>query len=295
MFYDLPENLDTRTLIQVSGADARIFLQGQFTQDMNQLHADNFLWAAHCSPKGRVLFTALIWSHHDDFFLETCPGQGDFILSRLRPFVLRAKVTLQDARADHQSRGWVNADLASLTQQWNNPPLPAPGKRQRIDDVEYLRLSETQLLLVGPGASLSQHPTSPPSAHWDLATLRQGVVEIHEALRDQFIPQWLNWDLIGGISFKKGCYTGQEIVARTHFLGKVSRRTHHLTATQPVATHTPVLSEGHPVGTIIACLPNETGHFDLLAVLQQGTNTPLNVAEPAIALTPAPLPYLLPD
>ncbi|MDA8415879.1 MAG: hypothetical protein M0Z78_02230 [Betaproteobacteria bacterium] len=297
MFDHRPDSLNQRTLIRVSGDDAKTFLQGQLTQDMEQVHADNFRWAAHCSPKGRVLFTALVWSQGEDFFLETCPGQTDFILSRLRPFVLRARVTLTDVRADWKSVGWVDQDLSTQVRSWSDHPLPAPGQHQWVDGVHRLRLSETQLLLVGPATALPPHDdhAPSPSAHWDLANLQQGIVEIQDATRDQFIPQWLNWDLIGGISFKKGCYTGQEIVARTHFLGKVARRTRYLTAPQPVSLHTPVFSAAQTVGTIIACVPNNHGGADLLAVLQQGAEPPLSIADPLIPLTSASLPYSIPD
>lgn len=285
-------SLDDRTLLCLSGADAVSFLQGQLTQDMTQLNENNFLWAAHCSPKGRVLFTVLLWSHQGQIFLDAPAHQEAYISQRLRPFILRAKVTLASARSTLSARGLMGQDIEGYAQTLGLGALPEPGQRLIHQDVHYLRLATHQLMLIGPPHGLPPAETQ-KSQGWSLANLRQGIAEIDTTNQDRFIPQWLNWDLIGGISFKKGCYTGQEIVARTHYLGKVTRRTRRFISSFELPPTTPLLSQGLPVGEVVTCVPNPEGRFDVLAVLQQAAAPP-EAAQGQGVLSPATLPYGVP-
>ena len=286
-------SLEHRTLIAVSGTDAIPFLQGQLTQDLTRLLDTPFLWSAHCSPKGRVRFTVLAWLHQECLYLDAPCDMENVILDLLRPFVLRSKVTLASARPGLHSRCLIGHHLDGWAPTLGIDSLPAPGHRHSVGAVQMLRLSPYQLMLVGPDDALPP-AASPGEDLWALANLRQGWVEISGEQRDQFIPQWLNWDLAGGISFKKGCYTGQEIVARTHYLGKVTRRTRRFISPIPIAPKTALLSQQQTVGESLLCLPGEQGFYEILAVVQQDSQPPFFTPLSDQALHWAPFPYAIP-
>ncbi len=224
-------SLDGRGLLSVSGSDAETFLQGQLTQDMARVLADRALLAAHCTPKGRIstLFTA--WPDGQGGFLLDCPAElQPGALRRLRLYVLRAKVQIAEA-----STGWsrvglfgsaVPERLAALG--WNWPD--APGTLGSAGEHRLLRLPGDRWILLGPATARGSVQTAiaallpQDDAGWALSSLRAGAPEVLLPTTERFVPQMLNLDTLDGVSFRKGCYTGQEIVARTHYLGKVKRR-----------------------------------------------------------------------
>ncbi len=222
--------LDLRDLLRVEGADAETFLQGQLTQDVARLREDRVLYAAHCSPKGRVTALFRVWRDQDGFLLDLPSGQGAAAQRRLAMYVLRAKVTLRDARAEWQRTGVAGAAMAAVLAAGGLTPPGQAGFLSRDGARSCLCLGGSRWLVVSPAADdggvrsrLAALGPADPDA-WRLASLRAGEPEVLASTVDAFIPQMLNLDTLDGISFKKGCYTGQEIVARTHYLGKVKRR-----------------------------------------------------------------------
>ncbi|NDU85365.1 MAG: folate-binding protein YgfZ [Ferrovum sp.] len=304
MFDTAPRLIDlhSRTHCVAQGEDNLSFLQGQLTQDVHQLTPQNFLWAALCSSKGRVLATLLLWRQGAEIYIDAPHGMSERLLSRLRPYILRSRVTLLDLRPTHTTFGLVGANLDSQSLHWL-PDLPAVGQHDDWHGITRLRLSAHRVLLSGPTAQMEflrphlSATTLPPADPWGLAAVREGLAEVTPDSAELFIPQWLNWDLIGGISFKKGCYTGQEIVARTHYLGQSKRRTLRFLSQHPHPVGTSVLRAGEKVGEICACVANEQSQHELLAVVhldaaaeptyEAGTPT----TEPLLV---APLPYAFP-
>jgi folate-binding protein YgfZ len=268
-------DLSARTLIRATGAEAVSFLQGQLTQDLGALENARALWAAHCSPKGRMLASFLMWQEADQVWLDAPEDLAEPALQRLRMYVLRAKVTLEDARAAQFRLGLCGPEIAAVLRTAGCPAAPSPGTHDRQEGVTRVALSAERLLLVGPPAALSPlearlAPLCEPgrAQDWADAAVREGIAEITRATQDEWIPQMLNWDLIGGISFKKGCYTGQEIVARTHYLGKVKRRLLRFRVAGRPEIGQEILQGGEPAGKVALVGARAAQGCEFLAVVQ---------------------------
>ena len=294
-------DLSSRTLIRVSGAEAATFLQGQLTQDVGALENARVLWAAHCSPKGRMLASFLMWKTAEGIWLDAPGDLAEAALKRLRLYVLRAQVTLEDARASVSRLGLCGPDCAAVLQAAGCPAAPAPGTHDVQEGVSRVAVSAGRLLLVGPPAALAllQARLAPHCAaglpqDWVDAAVREGIAEITLATQEEWIPQMLNWDLVGGVSFKKGCYTGQEIVARTHYLGKIKRRLLRFHVMGPVAIGQELLQEGESVGKVALVGATSAGGSEFLAVVQREAlgQGALHLGHPGGALVATlPLPY----
>ena len=294
-------DLSARTLIHVTGAEAPSFLQGQLTQDVGALENARVLWAAHCSPKGRMLASFLMWKTQDGIWLDAPEDLAEPALRRLRMYVLRARVNLEDARAAMSRLGLCGPEGAAVLKAAGCPAAPAPGTHDAQEGVTRVAISAERLLLVGPPAAMAVlearlAPLCAPGRvqDWADAAVREGVAEITLATQDEWIPQMLNWDLVGGISFKKGCYTGQEIVARTHYLGKVKRRLLRLRVAGPAGIGQELLQEGVPVGKVALVGASSTEGTEFLAVVQLEAlaRGPLHLGPVGGALvTPLPMPY----
>lgn len=213
-------------VIEVSGRDAAKFLQGQVTCDINSLTATQATIAAFCNAKGRVISTLMIVSIDSGLLLILPAGLRDTVLKKLRIYVLRADVKLQasehrmvygleaDATLENET-DWPNGDfqVTYLPQ----PMIKLPGASR------YLVLSDNETWSAFCN-SASEHTSKIGSlAEWRFQDMSTGLPWFDLSQSEQHIPQMLNIDHFGGISFSKGCYTGQEIVARSHYLGKIKR------------------------------------------------------------------------
>lgn len=295
-------DLNSRALIRVSGTDAETFLQGQLTQDVAALSDDRALWAAHCSPKGRMLASFLLWKGGGAFWLDAADDLADAALRRLRMYVLRSRVAVEDARAEMARFGLCGQPAIDFWNTMGWPPAPVPGTHDLQSGIVRVTLSPERLFLIVPAGQaadirtrLSTGMAAGSAQDWAYAAVREGVAEIRAGTQDEWVPQMLNWDLIGGISFKKGCYTGQEIVARTHYLGKIKRRLLRFRTSGPAtigqALYGP--TPATPVGKV--ALAGHAGSVtELLAVVQLEALTaePLHLGQPdGPVLERLPLPY----
>lgn len=221
-------------LLNVEGDDRVAFLQGQLTNDVKQLNGSHSHYAGYCTAKGRLLALFLAFAHDEKIYLQLNRQLLEPIMKRLKMYVLRSKVTIHDA-----SDGIVRLGLAGteaeplLLQRFGQVPQAAhqqltlqdsciirlPGQRPRYEI--FVTADKAQTLW----KALSQQARPAGAACWDWLEVEAGIPDIEPATQEAFVPQMVNLDALGGISFKKGCYTGQEIVARTHYLGKVKRRT----------------------------------------------------------------------
>lgn len=206
-------------VIAIRGADARKFLQGQLSQDVLGLRADRVELAGLHNPQGRVL--ALLRLVPDDASDVLCVLPRELVTETttlLRKFLLRAKATVTDESAHWQIEGLTD-----------DPALDrAVGAARRVGDALYWRHAADGRVLCLQRAVGTQE-TAPvtdttAAARWALADIATGLPEITLATRGEFVAQMLNLDVLGGISFTKGCYTGQEVVARAHYRGRVKRR-----------------------------------------------------------------------
>lgn len=222
-------------LIALTGEDAAHFLHNQITNDVENLNTNEARLAGYCSPKGRLLATFLMWKSADAIMLQLPREIQAPIQKRLQMFVLRAKVKLADATDNHVVLGLVGPAAAVTLAKWF-PTMPAvPYAKVESEAGTLIRMADA------PGTPRYQWITfqavaedawpylveklSPvgPSA-WRLTDIHAGIPQIRQATQEQFVPQMVNFELIGGVNFKKGCYPGQEIVARSQYLGKLKRR-----------------------------------------------------------------------
>jgi len=264
-------------LLEISGEDAVSFLQGQVTNDVKKLDGSNSQYAGYCSPKGRLLALFLAFAHVDHLHLQMPVSILEPIMKRLKMYVMRSKVVITEKSADILCFGIAGPNAQStLTTLFNKVPQ-APQELITLDDATLLRLAgdtpRYQVFTHTENAeriwnALSSNCTKVGKSVWDYLEIQAGIPEIVPATQEAFVPQMVNLDSLDGINFKKGCYTGQEIVARTHYLGKVKRRTqlaHINTKEIPQAGDTiQVVGHEEAIGQIVRAAPAPNGGVDAL-------------------------------
>ncbi|MBK6866165.1 MAG: folate-binding protein YgfZ [Ideonella sp.] len=211
-------------VIRASGTDAASFLHGQLTNDITHLGPDEARLAGYCSAKGRLLASFIVWRKGDELLLACSADLLAPTLKRLRMFVLRAKCTLADASAELPLYGLAGA--AALAWLGAAAPAAAGRKVDRDGGATVIRLPDAagqpRFLCAGLDAPPPLPALEPQSWRW--LEVRSGVARIELATVEQFVPQMLNYELVGGVDFGKGCYPGQEIVARSQYRGTIKRR-----------------------------------------------------------------------
>ena len=216
--------LADRGVIRASGADAATFLQGQLTNDVASLAAGSTRLAGFCSAKGRLQASFIVWRPADDEFLLSCPTSVLVpTLKRLSMFVLRAKCKLSDASDEMALFGVAGPAATAMLGDaavWQRRQH-AGASAIRLPDAAGLR----RALLAAPvGVDVAAAPAL-PLATWRWLEVESGIVAIEAATVDRFVPQMVNFELVGGVDFQKGCYPGQEVVARSQYRGTTKRRT----------------------------------------------------------------------
>ena len=240
--------LDDLRVLAVSGPDRLGFLQGQLTQDVASARPDATVMAGWADAKGRLLFAGHLFATSagtEEMLALLVPAElADGLIKRLRMYVLRAK-----------------AQVALLDQ----PIIGLLGTPVSVTSGQLVRIlgEDERHLLLGPAADAAGSPGS----DWQLADIRAGIPTIVSATTGEFVPQMVNLDLLDGISFTKGCYTGQEIVARMKYLGRVKRRMLRFSApVGPPAAGAALYAERGAVGQVVSSAPTETG-CEFLAVI----------------------------
>jgi folate-binding protein YgfZ len=201
-------------LLSVTGADARDFLHAQLTNDIAQLPPDQAALAGWCTAKGRLLASLLVIPSPQGFLLQLARDIAPAVAKRLSMFVLRSKVKITDESDAWAQYGIWDADLNVRAVAWDGETATI-----RVDDRRFLRI----------GKGLAQSCAQSEEA-WTLQEIRAGRPLITAATQDKFVPQMVNFEKLGAINFQKGCYPGQEIVARAQYRGEVKRRLVHVRA-----------------------------------------------------------------
>ena len=266
-------------LIRIGGADSRTFLQGQLTNDTKRISADTAQLSSYCSPKGRMLGSIWIFQRGDELYLQLPKERLDAIAKRLRMFVLNAQVTIDDVSDAFVRFGLSGECAASLL-----PFAPtAPKAMETRDDITIVRLpgDRPRFEVIGSPEKLAplwsacaEQATQVGPAFWSLMDIRAGVPNVFEDTVEAFVPQMANMQLLDGISFTKGCYTGQEIVARMQYLGKLKRRMYRarIDGETPPAPGTEIYSNssdsGQGAGRVVDAAPSPDGGIEALVVLQ---------------------------
>ncbi len=295
-------------MIAFRGEDTAAFLQGQLTNDVRSLHADTAQWSGFCNPKGRLLGNFLMWRQGEDTCLQLSGDILPGVLKRLSMFILRAKVQGRDA-SDENVRLVVAGPLALAAVSAAMGAVPDAVLRTAYGEAgQVVRVGADKFVLsVTPERAaavwqvLRQSATPVGAPVWDWLRLNAGIPMIVAATQEQFVPQMVNLEVIGGVNFQKGCYTGQEIVARSQYLGKLKRRMFLAHVEAEAAPGDNLYSadiEGQATGTVVNAAPAPAGGFDVLAVAQvesASTQTLHLKSADGAALALKPLPYALPE
>ncbi|MGH8506734.1 MAG: YgfZ/GcvT domain-containing protein [Stenotrophobium sp.] len=270
--------------LRISGADADSFLQGQLSNDLALLTPQRAQLTSYNSPKGRMLAVFHLRRDADGTVLaEVERSILDPVLKRLRMYVLRAKVALEDISAQAGVLSLAGAGAPGWLAQLQ---LPAPEQAldcahhsergvtvmRRFGDCTRYTLHGSHGALTELMAELAVDADGAQPEDWRRLDILAGVPTIYPQTSDHFVPQMANLDLLDGISFSKGCYTGQEIVARLHYLGQLKRRMVVCRCDSvEVAPGTPVHDgdEAQAVGEVVHAAPNEKGNGSLVAIVLQ--------------------------
>lgn len=293
---------------RIHGADAASFLQGQTTNDVAALAPEQWQVNGYCNPKGRLLATFLLARGAPEEFLAILPATlGDPVFARLTRYVLRAKVQLAPAPLAPVG---LAGPLASTVLAGAHLPCPQPGKLLAAGDAWVLGLGPTRFLMLVPHATLpalwstllSARAQPAGEALWDTLDIAAGLATVLPQTQEAFVPQMLNLDLVGGLSYDKGCYPGQEIVARMHYLGRLKERLYRASVAAPspaagVRLYSPAFGE-QPCGTVVLASLGEADQAEFLAVLQvaAANSGAVHLGAPqGPRLNFLPLPYAVPE
>ncbi|MCX7149393.1 MAG: folate-binding protein [Rhodocyclales bacterium] len=294
-------------LIRASGVDATGFLHNLLTNDIKGITPGGARFAGLCTAKGRLLALFLVWREGDDFLLMLPRDILPEILKKLSMYVLRSKVKLADATAERALVGYSVPAAVS--------PAPTLGEAAAalvrfgvvaIEGGQAIRLDDTRWLLALDAATagsrwqqLAVGGRPVGLAAWQWLEIRAGQPRVVAATQEAFVPQMLNMELpaVAGVSFSKGCYPGQEIVARTQYLGKIKRRTYRARLAVPTVAGThvyaPETGDQH-CGAVVSVAPSPAGGFECLICVQIGAMEAGEVHVGAVdgeRLAFLPLPY----
>jgi len=288
-------------VIRAQGEDAAKFLHGQLTNDVVLLDATHARLAGFCSAKGRLQASFIVFKRSPTDLVLLC--NRDLLtatLKRLSLFVLRAKVTLSDASAQFAVYGLAGSAMAQTGQP---PSSDAPWSKSDIGAAAVVSLYPAD----GVARALWVAPTdTPPPAGeplpletWQWGEVRSGVASVTQVIVDLFVPQMLNYESVGGVNFKKGCYPGQEVVARSQFRGTLKRRAYLAHAASPLhaGMNVFVSADDQPCGTVAQAAPSPAGGFDAIVSMQisafeSGQVFAGSLDGPALQLSAAPYPLL---
>jgi folate-binding protein YgfZ len=285
----------------VTGVDATAFLQGQLITNLHRLNPQRGNLSAWCTPQGRVAFQFHLIPVVEGYLLLVPESEAARLLQRLKMYVLRAKVTLEDASAQCGVLG-LSVPGGREKPAAVSALVPVRHTISRLNDaVGALCIDDSaRFLLYGDGAALLawwQASALPGigSAAWRLLDIEQGYAEITGASANAFLPQQLNLDLVDALAFDKGCYPGQEIIARLKYRGEVKSRLLRGRSSGPVATGAKLTSRSasHTAGQVLSTvtLPSQESRFLAVVELNALQEPPLLDHTPALALQFEPPPY----
>ena len=247
-------NLSYLSVIRFSGVDAGSFLHSQLSADVQGLASGDSSFACYCEPKGRVLSLMLVYRDEDDYLVIMSTSLASAVIDRLKIYVMRSKVNIE-ILSDYSVSG-IQAHDGHASTVNTDRVIQLPGKRQ--------------CLVVTPG-DIAAEADANKRADWKISELQNGISWLGPKTSGQFLPQMLGYEELGAINYRKGCYPGQEIVARTHYLGKVKRHPRLLVCKLPIdPSHmdkVELVSDDQPFDAVVADFErNADGMICLLLV-----------------------------
>ena len=309
---DIICDLSHFSTVVVAGGDAAEVMQGQFTNDVNKVDQEHSQISAFCNNKGRMLANFRLFQSQQNYFLSIRSDLVKDSIEHLQKYVLRAQVAIQDISEQlihigisgnnaekllSQSIDKLDTSVDSVSQNDDYIAIRVAGEVPRYEI--FCSLENAKALW----ESLSDKTSVTNSTYWDYLNIRTGLPFIDSDTREEFVPQMANMELINGVSFEKGCYTGQEIVARTHYLGKQKRRTYRIkiiSDTPPKAGDqlaTDTSTENQYTGTLITVYQTATNEYQALAVIQikAAESEKLKLKDADAEIRVLELPYPLED
>lgn len=266
-------------LIRVAGDDAQAFLQGQLSNDIRRLDEAHGQLTSLSSPKGRLLAVMHAFQRPHGIYLELPRELVTPVIARLKMFVLRSKVTLEDVSERFTIHALGGADQKKLPKIARELKLPTtPFETLTFENVTFMRRWDdlprfSVYRLRKPYEPRPEDDAELQTAdrEWRTADIFSGMPSVYAPTQDHFVPQMVNLDRLGGIDFRKGCYTGQEVIARVHYLGQIKRRMFLLrapTALEPGTTIHDGDDSGPAVGEVVDSMLLPEGEACVSAVLQ---------------------------
>lgn len=286
-------------VIRVEGEDAAKFLQGQLTQDFSLLGLSEARLAAYCSAKGRMLASFVGFKRSHSEIVLVC-GRDILAptLKRLSMYVLRAKARLSDATADFDLYGMLGNSMDAAA-----GPALAPWAKTDIGTTSLVELypadGQRRGLWLAPAHEAVPAGPSLTPAFWEWTEVRSGIARIGTPVVEAFVPQMLNYESVGGVNFKKGCYPGQEVVARSQFRGTLKRRAYIAHSASPLEAGQEVFHDAdpsQPCGLVVQTAAAPAGGVDAIISIQIAAAQAGSLRAPGAdgpLLEILPLPYLL--
>jgi folate-binding protein YgfZ len=298
---------------EVTGDEAIAFLQGQLSSDVAALSVGQGQLWSYNSPKGRTLANGVLWradaaAGPPRVLVLLAADLAEAIARRLAMYVLRAKATVRDVRDQYTLLGLAGAGSADAARTALGVSVATLTAVPFRTDATAVALPDGRVVIASPAsgaplvhAALARHAATADASMWRWFAIAAGVPKVTAATSDLFVPQALNWDLLGGVSFQKGCYPGQEIVARMRYLGRLKERLYAFrTQAEDVAAATRLHSAAfgdQACGTVVNAAPDPAGGSALLAVVQREAADAGDVRLGAVdgpPLLPQRLPYDVP-
>ena len=286
---DIFSELKHHGLIVVAGPDAASFMQGQFTNDIQQVTAQQSQLSAFCNNKGRMIANFTVFQYQQNYFISLHRSLLQTVVERLQQYILSAQVAVQDVTDQLVHFGLSGEAAANCLENLlatGETALPAENNAvsanqdyiviKTVDSLPRYHVFADSEKAAQLRDALTEVASEVHDGAWDYLNIQAGLPVINASTSEAFVPQMANMELLGGVSFKKGCYTGQEIVARMHYLGKLKKRMYkiHIDAHSDTAPQSgdPVFAEnasaGQNTGMLIDAQVNPDGGYDALAVLQ---------------------------
>jgi folate-binding protein YgfZ len=297
-------------VIAVEGADAAGFLHAQLTNDVANLDTQRLQLNGYCSAKGRLFAVFNNWRDADAIYLQLPRDILPAVMKRLSMFVLRAKARLRDASDEWAAIAVIGPGSAAALEEFavdlpevgGSAPLADGGRVARLPASP--QVGERFLLLARAPVSVAVHDALaavkkvPSGVYW-WTQIDAGIPSVFAPTQEKFVPQMINLEVLGGVNFKKGCYPGQEVVARSQYLGKLRRRMQpgHTDGMAYAGADVFAAHDEVPIGTIVMAASAPQGGMDVLfeCPAERAVGTLHLDSSSGPALTPRPLPYALVD
>lgn len=269
------------SLLEISGSDAFGFMHGQITADLNQLETQGWLFSAWCLPNGRVIGTFIVYANNDSLLMILPSMLKEKIMQRLSMFILRSQVSVNDVSEDYTLIGLSDTEIEKILQPTSISETISAGNKIQSEKVTCLKLWNhgPRYILISKMEhvedlmnNITAICTPGERVDWNLLDIEAGMPWIINATSEAFLPQMLNLDQMHGLSYQKGCYPGQEVIARLYYRGQLKKMLYLGTGKADISPGAGdrliIKNSGNVVADVIDAELHSSGGFRLLAVAE---------------------------